>query len=116
MRVNLKSVLIVIAIAAIVSCLALANIQHISTPRLVIKFDGKPASDVKLILPVSSDRRYQLDGGGGISVRALGSGGPILIPKPDGGEVFRLGFRRMERRWSISKAALLSSRSCNILA
>jgi hypothetical protein len=54
---------------------------------LVIKFDGKPASNVALILPIGSGRPYQLDADGSITARALGSGDYILVPKPDGGGV-----------------------------
>jgi hypothetical protein len=77
----------VIAIAAILFCVAVANIRYISTPRVVIKFDGKPASNVILVLPRGSGGPYRLDTEGSITVRELGSGGPILIPKPDGGGV-----------------------------
>ena len=87
MKVNKTSVLIVLAIATILFCVALANMHHISTPRLAITFDGKPASNVRLIVPVGSCRPYQLDGEGSITARALRSGGLILIPKPDGGGV-----------------------------
>jgi hypothetical protein len=87
MRVNKTSVFIVTAIAAVLFCVALANMRYITPPRLVIKFDGKPASNVALILPMGNERPYELDADGSITARTLGSGDPILIPKPDGGGV-----------------------------
>jgi hypothetical protein len=87
MRVNKKSVFILIAIAAILPCVALANMPYTSTPRLVIKFDGRPASNVTLILPLGSDGPYRLDSDGSITARELCSRDYILVPCPDGGGV-----------------------------
>jgi hypothetical protein len=76
-----------IAVVAILFCIVLANMRFINPPRLVIKVDGKPASNRTLILPVGSERPYQLDADGSVTTQALDSRGPILIPKPDGGGV-----------------------------
>ncbi|WP_145295835.1 hypothetical protein [Crateriforma conspicua] len=60
----------------------------ISTPRLVIRFEGKPASNVTLILPDGDAAPYQLDGDGSITAREIGwRESLILLPKPDGGGV-----------------------------
>jgi hypothetical protein len=93
-RANKTTLLFVLALFVILFCVALANIRYISTPRLVIKFDGKPASNVTLILPDGGDGPYQLDEEGSITVREIGwSESLILLPKPDGGGV-TVGFPR----------------------
>ena len=83
-----KSVLIVslVAAGAITFCVLLANISYISVPVLVIKFNGKPASNAALILPVSGDQTFQLDDKGSIKSISRNSN-VILIRKPDGGGV-----------------------------
>ena len=73
--------------ATVMFWVALANIHYISPPRLVIQFDGKPAGNVKLILPISSGAGYQLDGDGSITSPTPGSESAILVPRPSGGAV-----------------------------
>ena len=74
------------AMTAILFCVALTNMYLISTPGLVIRFEGKPASNVTLILPDGGDGPYQLDEEGSITARKIGwSESLILLPKPDGG-------------------------------
>lgn len=85
MRVNLKMVFVAVAVAAILVRVAMMNPQYISTPRLVVKFEGKPLSNVALVLPSRSGAPFTLDSEGSITVRELGSGGPILVPLPNGG-------------------------------
>jgi len=94
MRANKTTLLFVLALFVILFCVALASTRYISTPRLVVKFDGKPASNVTLILPVGGDGPYQLDEQGSITAREIGwSESSILLPKPDGGGV-TVGFPR----------------------
>ena len=81
-------VVLVVAITAILFCVALTNMHLISTPRLVIRFEGKPASNVTLILPDGDAAPYQLDGDGSITAREIGwKESLILLTKPDGGGV-----------------------------
>ncbi|QDT62486.1 hypothetical protein SV7mr_50340 [Stieleria bergensis] len=81
-------VVLVVAITAILFCAALTNMHYISTPRLVIRFEGKPASNVTLILPDGGAGSYQLDGDGSITAREIGwTESLILLPKLDGGGV-----------------------------
>ena len=81
-------VVLVVAITAILFCVALTNMHYISTPRLVIRVEGKPASNVTLILPDGGAGPYQLDGDGSITAREIGwRESLILLPKPDGGGV-----------------------------
>lgn len=87
MRANKTTLLFVLGLFVILFCVAPANMHYISTPRLVIKFDGKPASNVTLILPSGKKRSHQLDADGSITSRGLGSNSLILIPKPGGGAV-----------------------------
>lgn len=88
MRANKTTRLFVLVMFVILFCVALANIRYISTPRLVIKFDGKPASNVALILPDGSDGPYQLNEAGSITAREIGwTESMILLPRPDGGGV-----------------------------
>jgi hypothetical protein len=87
-------VVLVTAMTAILFCVALTNMHLISTPRLVIRFEGKPASNVTLILPDGGDGPYQLDEEGSITAREIGwSESLILLPKSDGGGV-TVGFPR----------------------
>jgi hypothetical protein len=86
-------VVLVTAMIAILVCVALTNMHLISTPRLVIRFEGKPASNVKLMLPIGSAGPYQLDEEGSITAREIGWKSLILLPKPDGGGV-SVGFPR----------------------
>ena len=87
-------VVLVVAITAILFCVALTNMHLISTPSLVIRFEGKPASHVTLILPDGSAGPYQLDAEASITAREFGwSESLILLPKPDGGGV-SVGFPR----------------------
>ena len=80
--------LVLLFIVAVLSCIGLVNIRYIATPRLVIKFDGEPASNVTLIMPVSGDGLYRLDEQGSITARELGwNESCILVPRPDGGGV-----------------------------
>lgn len=80
--------LFVLLLFATLFCVAVANMRYISTPRLVIKFDGEPASNATLILPDGSDGPYQLDDNGSITARAIGwSESLILLPRPGGGGV-----------------------------
>jgi hypothetical protein len=88
MEANKTTLFFILGLLVILFCVALANIRYISTPRLVIKFDGKPASNVTLILPDGGDGPYQLDEEGSITAREIGwSESLILLPKPDGGGV-----------------------------
>ena len=87
MRANKTTIIIVLVLFVILFCVAVANMRYITPPRLVITFDGEPASNVTLILPMNEDGPYQLDDDGSITARGLGSEGLILIPTPDGGGV-----------------------------
>lgn len=88
MKTKKTVVLLVVAITAILFCVALTNMHYISTPRLVVRFEGKPASNAILILPEGGDGPYQLDEEGSITAREIGwSESLILLPKPDGGGV-----------------------------
>ena len=84
-----KSVIIVsVAVAVVVLLWAgVANIGYMSPPRLVIKFDGEPAANVTLTLPLSNRVPYQLDDDGSITLPTLGSESSILVPRPTGGAV-----------------------------
>jgi hypothetical protein len=86
---SMKTVIVLVtAITAILFIVALTNMHLISTPRLVIRFDGKPASNVTLILPDCGDGPYRLDEEGSITAREIGwKESLILLPKPDGGGV-----------------------------
>jgi hypothetical protein len=86
MRVNKTLILGVTVIAAILLCAMLANMRYITPPRLMIKFDGKPASNVRLVLPASSEGPFQLDKEGSITAREIGwTETSILVPFPNGG-------------------------------
>ncbi len=84
-RANKTTLLFVLGLLVILFCVALANTRYISTPRLVIKFDGRPLSNVTLLLPNGGDGPYQLDDDGSITARELGwRETSILVPFPDG--------------------------------
>jgi hypothetical protein len=94
MKAKNTVVFTMVAIIAILLCVALANMHLISTPRLAIRFEGKPASNVTLILPDGGAGPYQLDEEGSITAREIGwTESLILLPKPDGGGV-SVGFPR----------------------
>jgi hypothetical protein len=85
MRAKKTTLLFVLGLLVILFCVALANIRYISTPRLVIKFHGRPLSNVTLLLPNGGDGPYQLDDDGSITARELGwRETSILVPFPDG--------------------------------
>jgi hypothetical protein len=85
MQANKKLMLVVTALVAILFCVALANMRYITPPRLVIKFHGRPLSNVTLLLPNGGDGPYQLDDEGSITARELGwRETSILVPFPDG--------------------------------
>ena len=75
----------IVAGVVILLWIALANIHVFSPPRLVIKFNGKPASNVTLILPIDGGQVYQLDENGSINSRTSISESAILVPRPNGG-------------------------------
>ena len=80
--------LALLLIVVVLFCVGLLNYRSISPPRLVIRFDGEPASNLPLILPHSADGPYRLDEQGSITVREIGgSESCILVPLPDGGSV-----------------------------
>jgi hypothetical protein len=86
MRANKTTLIFLLVLFVILFCVALANTRYISTPRLVIKFEGKPLSHVTLVLPTGSDGPYQLDKEGSITAREIGwTETSILVPFPDGG-------------------------------
>ena len=90
MRMKMRKPLItVLAIVAGVALLGagLANMHYMLPPRLVVKFDGQPAANEVLILPLSSSAPYQLDDDGSITSPTPGSESAILIPRPTGGAV-----------------------------
>lgn len=60
MRVNKTTLLFVLGLLVILFCIALANTRYISTPRLVIKFHGRPLSNVTLLVPNGGDGPYQI--------------------------------------------------------
>lgn len=82
-----KSISVVAIVAGVVILLwiALANVHVFSPPRLVIKFNGKPASNVTLILPIDGGQVYQLDENGSINLPTPRSDSAILVPRPNGG-------------------------------
>ena len=77
----------VIVAATISLCVGLANIHLLSPPRLTIKFDGKPAANTMLLLPLSSIEPHQLDEAGCITSPNPESACAILVPRPTGGAV-----------------------------
>ena len=80
--------LALLLIVVVLFCVGLLNDRSISPPRLVIRFDGEPASNLPLILPHSTDGPYQLDEQGSITAQEIGrSESCILVPLPDGGSV-----------------------------
>ena len=80
--------LALLLIVVVLFCVGLVSHRSISPPRLVIRFDGEPASNLPLILPHSADGPYRLDEQGSITAREIGrSESCILVPSPDGGSV-----------------------------
>ena len=80
--------LALLLIVVVLFCVGLLNYRSISPPRLVIRFDGEPASNLPLILPHSADGPYRLDEQGSITAQEIGrSESCILVPLPDGGSV-----------------------------
>ena len=80
--------LALLLIVVVLFCVGLLNDRSISPPRLVIRFDGEPASNLPLILPHSADGPYRLDEQGSITAQEIGrSESCILVPSPDGGSV-----------------------------
>ena len=80
--------LALLLIVVVLFCVGLLNDRSISPPRLVIRFDGEPASNLPLILPHSADGPYRLDEQGSITAQEIGrSESCILVPAPDGGSV-----------------------------
>ena len=80
--------LALLLIVVVLFCVGLLNDRSISPPRLVIRFDGEPASNLPLILPHSADGPYRLDEQGSITAQEIGrSESCILVPLPDGGSV-----------------------------
>lgn len=85
LRANKKTLLSLLGPLVILFCIAIANTCYISTPRLVIRFHGRPLSNVTLLLPNGGDGPYQLDDDGSITARELGwRETSILVPFPDG--------------------------------
>ena len=80
--------LALLLIVGVLFCVGLLNYRSISPPRLVIRFDGEPASNLPLILPHSADGPYRLDEQGSITAQEIGrSESCILVPLPDGSSV-----------------------------
>ena len=80
--------LALLLIVVVLFCVGLLNYRSISPPRLVIRFDGEPASNLPLILPRSTYGPYRLDEQGSINAQEIGrSESCILVPLPDGGSV-----------------------------
>ena len=80
--------LALLLIVVVLFCVGLLNDRSISPPRLVIRFDGEPASNLPLILPHSAYGPYRLDEQGSINAQEIGrSESCILVPLPDGGSV-----------------------------
>ena len=101
MRANKTTLLFVLGLFMILFCAVPANMHYISTPRLVIKFDGKPASNVTLILPAGNKRSHQLDAdGAGKNTTKLATAIEVakaLLAKPVDGQRYSTAIDRLRR-------------------